>query len=147
MTMTGKFNVASHACLPGPVDQVWEPFQAANFSEEMLPDCEGWMPVSAFPGKIVGRIAIRDTLGEMIAEKTGRETPYSKAQKCNLMREGEVLAQSDWPVQSIAVIHTSSLAAIADELSTSKTRRNRTPATQYGDGTPPKGPITISRKL
>ena len=123
--MSKMFNVASPSNLRAPVDQLYERFEAAGFPDHFLPDDWGWMRVDAFPDQIVGRIGIRDQLGELVAARIGRGVPYTRAQKCNFMREGRVLEQSDWPVMSIPAIRTGSLEAIADELVESKARRNR----------------------
>ena len=123
--MSDKFNVASQSNLQAPIDQLYERFEAAGFPKHFLPDDWGWMLVDAFPGQTVGRIGIRDRLGELVAAPISRSAPYTRAQKCNLMREGKVLERCDWPVQSIPAICTGSLETIADELVESKARRNR----------------------
>jgi hypothetical protein len=121
--MTDKFNVASAASIPGPILQLYEGFEAAGFEDRHLPDECGWMLSEPFSGQIVGRVAIRDTLGNTVAAKIGRTTPYSRAQKCNLMKEGQVLANCNWPVQSIPAIYNNSLHAIAETLVETKVRR------------------------
>ena len=132
--MDGKFNVASSSCLPGSIDRLYERFEEAMFTEEYLPDLEGWMPVNAFPGQIVGRIAIRDKLGELVAGKIDRDRPYSRAQKCNFMRESQVLDRCQWPVQSIPAIQDALLMAITGELLETRYRRNRGAITDCRSG-------------
>lgn len=121
------FNVASHAGLSGSVSETYVRFKEAGFSHNLLPNDEGWMPKEAFPDQEVGRIWIRDELGRLVVNLTGREASYSKAQLCNFMRQGRVLEHCDWRVNSVPTIYTSSLSAIAGALVQAKARRNRTP--------------------
>jgi len=132
--MYGKFNVASNANLPGPIDQLWERFEAAGFQDQQLPDDEGWMPKAAFPNQVVGRIAIRDELAARVRKAIGRGPSYSRAQKCNLMREGRVLERCDWVVASIPAIVGQSLQAITEELVGSKRRREGWHVTDSASG-------------
>jgi hypothetical protein len=134
------FNVASASGLAGPIDQMYVRFEQAGFPEHYLPDDAGWMPRSAFPDQIVGRIAIRDALGQFVGDLTGREVSYSRAQKCNLMREGRVLERCAWPVQSLCAINVGSLQAIAAGLVHDKERRNRPMPTWCNSGSLFTGP-------
>jgi hypothetical protein len=128
------FNVASASGLAGPIDQIYVRFEKAGFPEHCWPDDAGWMPSSVFPDQIVGRTTIRDALGQFVSDLTGRDVAYSRAQKCNLMREGRVLDHCSWAVQSVCAINVGSLQAIAAGLVHDKQRRNRPMPTWCNSG-------------
>jgi hypothetical protein len=120
-----RFNVASLAGLPGLVDQTYQRFKKAGFPYEWLPDDQGYMPVEATSGFVIGRIGIRDELGETVESLTNRDAPYSNQQRRNLVREGGVMEKCKWPVESTPFIAQPSLQAVATNLAASKNRRNR----------------------
>ncbi len=118
-------NVASNQGIKGPVDQIYLRFMEAGFPDEHLPDEMGWMPAAVFPGQILGQRAIAVALTNHLEQAIGRERRYSRAQRWNLMNEGRVLDNCEYPVQSIPAICTTSLRAISCELLATKRRRGR----------------------
>jgi len=118
------FNIASAACVRGPIYEIREKFWDAGFPDHQLPNDEGWMPTEPFSGHVLGGGAIRDKLGAMVAERTGRDGPYTTQQKRNFLREAKVYERCNWPVMSIPAIDCPTLEAAADYLATSRQRRN-----------------------
>ena len=89
------------------------------------------MPASVFSGQTVGRIAIRDRLGELVAAEFDRAQSYCKAQKCNFMKESQVLVRCDWPVQSVPAIYQNSLRVIAEEIAMMNSAFSQLPDSFY----------------
>lgn len=119
------FNVASAAMVPGRIETLWVRFANAGYPDDQLPVDSGWMPSAPFSGHVVGKVEMRDTLSKMVETRVGREVPYTRAHKSNLMREGRVFESCTWPVMSIPMIDRPLLETIADGLVRTKARRCR----------------------
>ena len=141
---SSKFNVASAASLPGKVVRFWERFDAAGYAHDQLPDPEGWMLAAPVSGDVVGRFAIRDDLAAQVA-LLAKQKPYTHRQALNLMAEGNVLGQCEWPVQSVPMIAVGTIAAIAHKLAPyggdRRGRRRSTTQVSGGTSAPPSADV------
>lgn len=90
-----------------------------------VPNTEGWIPKDVYSGHVVGRVGIRDELNGMLVALTDRDAPYTNRHMTSLMREGRVLAQSDFNVRSIPSVPEGRLGTIAMTLTSDGPRRRR----------------------
>ena len=126
MTNDDRINLPSLSNLAIPITDYWTQFPS-DWSGPW-PDDDGWIRSAVFSGHNVGRIGLRDALNARVTALVGRDQLYSKHRATQLMAEGQVLDRCTW-MNSIPVMAEPTLAAIAEQLATSKPRRNR----RHGD--------------
>lgn len=97
-------NVASICGLPGPLSETCSRFA-------LVLSGEAWIDATcvadaawriAFPGQVVGRIAIRDHFRACLEALTGR--CYTKQQINNLLRQYDVWGRATWPVSNVPAL-------------------------------------------